>query len=118
MGNFSEQVRGVSAERRHCGNRQADHATIARFVRRHAAALQQLFVQVLAVCARDGLVRVDLVAGDGTTVKANASKATNRTVVTHVRSEREAPSWAGWDTAQLLEFLSEYVDLGGVTALS
>ena len=36
-----------------------------------------------------------------------------RTVVTHVRSEREAPSWAGWDTAQLLEFLSEYVDLGG-----
>jgi hypothetical protein len=35
-----------------------------------------------------------------------------RTVVTHVRSEREAPSWAGWDTVQLLEFLSEYVDLG------
>src|SRR6266511_2798208 len=62
------------------GNCQADHATIARFVRRHAAALQQLFVQVLAVCARDGLVRVDLVAGDGTKVKANASKATNRTV--------------------------------------
>jgi transposase len=63
-----------------CGNRQADHATIARFVRRHAAALKQLFVQVLAVCAADGLVRVDLVAGDGTKVKANASKATNRTV--------------------------------------
>jgi hypothetical protein len=35
-----------------------------------------------------------------------------RTVVTHVRSEREAPAWAGWDTAQLLEFLSEYCDLG------
>jgi Helix-hairpin-helix domain len=35
-----------------------------------------------------------------------------RTVVTHVRSEREAPSWAGWATARLLEFLSEYVDLG------
>jgi transposase len=63
-----------------CGNCQADHATIARFVRRHAAALQQLFVQVLAVCARDGLVRVDLVAGDGTKVRANASKATSRTV--------------------------------------
>jgi transposase len=62
------------------GNRQADHATIARFVKRHAAALKQLFVQVLAVCANDGLVRVDLVAGDGTKVKANASKATNLTV--------------------------------------
>jgi hypothetical protein len=35
-----------------------------------------------------------------------------RTLVTHVRSEREAPAWAGWDTAQLLEFLSEYCDLG------
>jgi len=35
-----------------------------------------------------------------------------RTLVTHVRSEREAPPWAGWDTAQLLEFLSEYMDLG------
>jgi hypothetical protein len=34
-----------------------------------------------------------------------------RTAVTHVRSERESPSWAGWDTAQLLAFLSEYVDL-------
>jgi transposase len=62
------------------GNRQADHATIARFVKRHAAALKQLFVQVLAVCANDGLVRVDLVAGDGTKVKANASKAANLTV--------------------------------------
>jgi hypothetical protein len=35
-----------------------------------------------------------------------------RTLVTHVRSEREAPPWAGWDTAKLLEFLSEYCDLG------
>lgn len=61
------------------GNRQADHATIARFVKRHAAALKQLFVQVLGVCAKDGLVRVDLVAGDGTKVKANASKAANLT---------------------------------------
>lgn len=62
------------------GNRQADHATIARFVTRHAAALTQLFAQILALCASDGLVRVDLVAGDGTKVKANASKAANHTV--------------------------------------
>ena len=34
-----------------------------------------------------------------------------RTSVTHVRSGREAPPWAGWDTARLLEFVSEYVDL-------
>jgi hypothetical protein len=35
-----------------------------------------------------------------------------RTLVTHVRSKREAPPWAGWNTFQLLEFLSEYCDLG------
>lgn len=34
-----------------------------------------------------------------------------RTSVTHVRSGQEAPPWAGWDTARLLKFLSEYVDL-------
>lgn len=34
-----------------------------------------------------------------------------RTSVTHVRSGREGPPWAGWDTARLLEFVSEYVNL-------
>lgn len=62
------------------GNRQVDHATVARFVKRHPDPMTRLFVQVLAVCAKDGLVRVDLVAGDGTKVKANASKAANATL--------------------------------------
>jgi hypothetical protein len=60
------------------GNRQPDHATVARFVRRHAGALRGLFVQVLVVLAADGLVGVDVVAVDGTKVKANASMAANR----------------------------------------
>jgi transposase len=47
------------------GNQAIDHATVARFVRRHRDPLTGLFVQVLAVCAREGLVTVDLVAGDG-----------------------------------------------------
>jgi transposase len=62
------------------GNHQPDHATVARFVRRHAAALKGLFVQVLGVLAADGLVEVDVVAADGTKVKANASMAANRGV--------------------------------------
>lgn len=62
------------------GNRQVDHATIARFVKRHPDPMTRLFVQVLAVCAKDGLVQVDLVAGDGTKVRANASKASNATL--------------------------------------
>lgn len=61
------------------GNRYPDHATIARFVTRHRDAIKTLLVQTLVIAARDGLVRVDVVAGDGTVVKANASKAQNVT---------------------------------------
>ena len=59
------------------GNRLPDHATIARFRDRHRAALQQLFVQVLRLCAEAGLVRVGLVALDGTKLRADASPLKN-----------------------------------------
>jgi transposase len=51
-----------------------DHDTIAAFRRRHLAALSGLFVQVLALCRRAGLVKLGRVALDGTKVKANASR--------------------------------------------
>jgi transposase len=59
------------------GNRQPDHATIARFRDRHRAALAGVFVQVLRLCAEAGLVRVGLVALDGTKLEANASSQQN-----------------------------------------
>ena len=62
-----------------CGGLHPDHATNARFVTRHKEPLKELLVQSLAACAREGLVRVDLTAGDGTKVKANASVAANAT---------------------------------------
>lgn len=62
------------------GNHHPDHATIARFVERHHQQMKPLFVQVLVQCARAGLVTVDVVAGDGTRVKANASMQANATV--------------------------------------
>src|SRR5215212_7948335 len=46
-------------------NRAPDHATIARFRVRHEAAIAGLFGEVLALCARSGLVRVGVVAVDG-----------------------------------------------------
>ena len=52
---------------------QPDHVTIARFRRRHAEALIGLFSGVLALCAEAGLVRVGLVAIDGTPIRANAN---------------------------------------------
>ena len=60
-------------------NQQPDHATIARFRAEHEAAIAGLFGQVLAVCARSGLLRPGLVAIDGTKLAANASRDASRT---------------------------------------
>jgi transposase len=54
-------------------NRKPDHATIARFRRRHEAALAGLFVEVLGMCARAGLAQVGLIAIDGSKLSMNAS---------------------------------------------
>jgi transposase len=55
-------------------NQHPDHATIAEFRRRHLKALARLFVQVLRLCEKAGLVRLGHVALDGTKMRANASK--------------------------------------------
>ncbi len=49
-----------------------DHATIARFRVRHEDALAELFSSVLSLCKEAGLVKVGVVAIDGTKVHANA----------------------------------------------
>jgi transposase len=54
-----------------------DHATIARFVERHEAAIAGLFGEVLTLCARSGLAQVGVIAVDGTKVAANASRNEN-----------------------------------------
>ena len=51
-----------------------DHATIARFVGRHQAAICDLFGEVLTLC---GLAKVGVIAVDGTKVHANASRNEN-----------------------------------------
>ena len=55
-----------------------DHATIARFVARHEAALAELFGQVLRLCGEAGLVRPGVVAIDGTRMAGNASGESTR----------------------------------------
>src|SRR4051812_2081256 len=55
-------------------NQHPDHDTIAEFRRRHLRALSGLFVQVLHLCQKAGLVRLGHVALDGTKLRANASK--------------------------------------------
>ena len=51
-----------------------DFRTIADFRRRHLEALAGLFVQVLKLAEKAGLVKLGHVALDGTKIKANASK--------------------------------------------
>jgi hypothetical protein len=54
-----------------------DHATIARFRARHEDALAELFSSVLSLCKEAGLVKVGVIAIDGTKVHANASHHCN-----------------------------------------
>lgn len=55
-------------------NNTPDFRTIAEFRKRHLVALAGLFVQVLRLCRKAGLVKLGHVALDGTKMKANASK--------------------------------------------
>jgi transposase len=56
------------------GNTHPDHTCISEFRRIHLAALAELFVQVLRLCQKAGLVKLGHVALDGTKMKASASK--------------------------------------------
>ncbi len=51
-----------------------DFRTISDFRKEHLEALKGLFVQVLKLCGKAGLVKLGRVALDGTKMKANASK--------------------------------------------
>jgi transposase len=55
-------------------NQQPDHSRISEFRRRNLDALKGLFVQILRLCQKAGMVSLGHVALDGTKVQANASK--------------------------------------------
>src|SRR4051812_43689079 len=61
-----------------CANRAPDHTTVARFRQRHERALAELLGEVLALCAESGLVRVGVIAVDGTKLAANAAVQATR----------------------------------------
>jgi transposase len=56
------------------GGEHPDHTRVSEFRRIHLKALAEVFVQVLKLCQKAGLVKLGVVALDGTKVKANASK--------------------------------------------
>lgn len=68
------------------GQQQPDHTTIARFRRDNGQTIESLFTQALKLCAKAGLVKVGVVALDGTKLKASAALDANRTYG-HIESE-------------------------------
>lgn len=62
-----------------CGGLHPDHSTVAEFVRRNLEAVLALVPESVTACAAEGLVSLEVVAGDGTKLKANASMASNMT---------------------------------------
>ena len=81
---YATGVRSSRRLERHCledvafrflaANQQPDFRSIARFRRRHLAAIEELFVQTVRVCATAGLVQLGRIAIDGTKLRANASR--------------------------------------------
>ena len=84
---YSTKQYSSRAIERHCrqdvayrvitGNLIPDHATIARFVVRHEAALGELFGESLKLCDRAGLIAAGVVVVDGTRLAGNASRDRN-----------------------------------------
>ena len=88
-----------------CAEQHPDHDSIAEFRKRHLKALAGLFVQVLRLCQRAGLVKLGHVALDGTKVKANASKHKAMSYERMCKAEQELEL----EVKRLLE-LAEKVD--------
>ena len=57
-----------------CANQHHDHDTIAKFRKQHLKVLAKLFVQILQLCQKAGLVKLGPVALDGPKIKANDSQ--------------------------------------------
>jgi len=71
------------------GNQQPDHSRISEFRRRNLDALKDLFVQILRLCQKAGMVSLGHVALDGTKVQANASKRKAMSQERMLRAEKE-----------------------------
>ena len=78
-----------------------DFRTISDFRKRHLKALAALFVQVLKLAEKAGLVKLGHVALDGTKIKANASK--------HKAMSYERMKFAACDLAMKADNSGEFV---------
>ncbi len=61
-----------------CAQDGPDHSTLARFRAVHESAFKDVFAQILRLCGEAGMVKVGVVAIDGTKIAANSSRSANR----------------------------------------
>lgn len=89
-------------------NQYPDHSTISRFRKDNEQPLKKVFLEVLALCAAAGLVKLGLVSLDGSKLKANASLSANRTLTRLNREvEKMFSEAARKDTAEDRKFGSD-----------
>jgi transposase len=62
-----------------CARDVPGYVTICRFREAFPGSVEELFAEVLALCARLGMGKLGTIALDGTKIAANASKSANRT---------------------------------------
>lgn len=62
-----------------CAGDAPDHVTISRFRAECTDVVEELFTQVLTLCARVGMGQLGVVALDGVKIASNASTSANRT---------------------------------------
>ena len=70
-----------------CGDLHPDHATIARFLTAHSAAVRGVFRDVLLIAAQGDLIGAELFALDGCKIPSNAAKEHSGT---HAELQRKA----------------------------
>ena len=82
----------------------------------HLEALGNLFLQVLALCQRAGLVKLGHVALDGTKVKANASRNKAMSYRRMQDKEKQLKSWHWrWGSRRLFRPSALGLTLGSTT---
>ena len=96
-----------------CGGLHPDHSTVAEFIRRNLEAVLALLPESVRACAREGLVSLELVAGDGTKLKANAAMAAN---LTREQLDAQISELEAWIDAEFRQWAQGILDAEGITA--
>ena len=90
-----------------CGGLHPDHSTVAEFVRQNTDAVLALLPESVRACAREGLVSLEVVAGDGTKLKANASMTAN---LTRQQLDAQISELEGWIDAEFRQWARDMLD--------